>query len=306
MRKPCLVLWQSRSRVVMCEVQGQTAESDPKPEQLSPKERRRLRNERRQALQEEKGNWKEEVENKLDVKKKPPKGWEEILDINRLASKGYVWYMVSVPKKQEHVAAEQLHILFPERFPGLKYEVLAPSIPTFRKLKSGRYSDARQRLYPGCLLIKCVMNREVYNLIRSNPRIYDFFGTKAQGTSVSNMIIPAAVSMVEMDELFKRMEKAEAEFKVLKEEADRLADERERLEKETILEAKAEGQAPPAKLERGALVRINVGPFVNHTATVLDIDYDDNTVDLSVIIFGQPTNAKLRIDEVIVLEGARY
>jgi len=91
---------------------------------LSPKERRRLRNERRQALQEEKGNWKEEVENKLDVKKKPPKGWEEILDINRLATKGYVWYMVSVPKKQEHVAEEQLHILFPERFPGMKYEVM--------------------------------------------------------------------------------------------------------------------------------------------------------------------------------------
>jgi len=89
------------------------------------------------------------------------------------------------------------------------------------------------------------------------------------------MIIPAAVSMVEMDELFKRMEKAEAEFKVLKEEADRLVDERERLEKEAILEAQ---QAPPAKLERGALVRINVGPFINHTATVSDIDYDDDTV----------------------------
>jgi hypothetical protein len=26
------------------------------------------------------------------------------------------------------------------------------------------------------------MNREVYNVIKSNPRIYDFFGTKAQGT----------------------------------------------------------------------------------------------------------------------------
>ena len=29
-------------------------------------------------------------------------------------------------------------------------------------------------------------------------------------------------------------------------------------------------------------------------------------VDLSVIIFGQPTNSQLRIDEVTVLEGARY
>jgi transcription antitermination factor NusG len=93
------------------------------------------------------------------------------------------------------------------------------------------------------------------------------------------MIIPAAVSIIEMDELFRKMEKAEAEFKVLKEVADREADERERLEREAIAQAEAEGQAPPPPaLERGALVRIKAGPFTNHTATVSDIDYDAETV----------------------------
>ena len=93
------------------------------------------------------------------------------------------------------------------------------------------------------------------------------------------MIIPAAVSIIEIDELFQRMEKAEAEFKVLKEAADREADERERVERLAIAKAEAEGQAPPPPtLERGALVRINAGPFTNHTATVSDIDYDDETV----------------------------
>lgn len=97
--------------------------------------------------------------------------------------------------------------------------------------------------------------------------------------SVSNMIIPAAVSIIEVDELFRRMEKAEAEYKVLKEVADREADERESLERQAIVKAEAEGQAPrPPALERGALVRINVGPFTNHRATVLDIDNDDETV----------------------------
>lgn len=93
------------------------------------------------------------------------------------------------------------------------------------------------------------------------------------------MIIPAAVSIIEIDELHRRMEKAEAEFKVLKEAADREVDERERLEREAIAKAETEGQSPPPpSLERGALVRINVGPFTNHTATVSDIDYDDDTV----------------------------
>lgn len=298
---------QTRTRVVVCELPGKTAESDVKPvDQLSPKERRKLRNERREALKEEKGSWKEQVETKLDVKKKPLKGWDQILDINRLASKGYVWYMVSTPKKAEHEAAEQLHIQFAQMFPGMKYEVLTPSIPSFRKLKSGRYSDSRVRLYPGCLLIRCVMNRDVYNMIRSNLRIYNFFGTKAQGTSVSDMIIPSAVSIIEIEELFRKMEEAEAEFKVLKEEADREADEREKLEKQAKLKAQIENlPPPPPTIEKGALIRINVGPFINHTGIVNYVDHENETVQLSVVIFGQSTDAELRIDEVTVLEASR-
>lgn len=82
-----------------------------------------MRNERREELKEKKGSWKEDVETKLDVKKKAPKGWEEILDINRLATKGYQWWMLSVPKNGEKVAADQCDVVFPERLPGVKYEV---------------------------------------------------------------------------------------------------------------------------------------------------------------------------------------
>lgn len=44
------------------------------------------------------------------------------------------------------------------------------------------------------------------------------------------MIIPAAVSIVEMDELFRRIEEEEAEFKILNEVNDKEVDERERLD----------------------------------------------------------------------------
>jgi transcription antitermination factor NusG len=67
------------------------------------------------------------------------------------------------------------------------YQVLSPSIPARRKLKDGRFSDARQRLYPGCLLVRCVLNREVYDAIRSIYQVRDFFGTKAN-TRCANCI----------------------------------------------------------------------------------------------------------------------
>lgn len=108
-----------------------SAETNLKPDNLSPKERRKLRNVRREELKEKKGSWKEEVESKLDVKKKPPKGWEEILDIDRLATKGYQWWMLSVPKNNEQKAADQLDIIFPERFPRVKYEVRSSTLTSY-------------------------------------------------------------------------------------------------------------------------------------------------------------------------------
>lgn len=91
------------------------------------------------------------------------------------------------------------------------------------------------------------------------------------------MIIPAAVSIVEMDELFRRIEKEEAEFKILNEVNNKEVDERERLGKEITAKKEAEAPPPP-KLEEGALVQINSGPFINHTGVVSDIDHDDETV----------------------------
>lgn len=91
------------------------------------------------------------------------------------------------------------------------------------------------------------------------------------------MIIPAAVSIVEMDELFRRIEKEEAEFKILNEVNNKEVDERERLDKEITAKKEAEAPPPP-KLEEGALVQINSGPFINHTGVVSDIDHDDETV----------------------------
>lgn len=93
------------------------------------------------------------------------------------------------------------------------------------------------------------------------------------------MIIPSAVSIIEIEELFRKMEEAEAEFKVLKEEADREADEREKLEKQAKLKAQIENlPPPPPTIEKGALIRINVGPFINHTGIVNYVDHENETV----------------------------
>lgn len=89
--------------------------------------------------------------------------------------------------------------------------------------------------------------------------------------------MPAAVSIIEIDEMFRRIEREEAEFKDLNEAAEKAADERERLERED--QEKAETEAlPPPQLEKGAMVQINAGPFINHTGIVAEIDRDQEAV----------------------------
>jgi transcription antitermination factor NusG len=83
-------------------------------------------------------------------------------------------------KKSYEETCYQLCLIFPFHL----VQVLSPSIPARKKLKDGRYSDARQRLYPGCLFVRCVLTREVYDVLRSNPRVRDFYGTKANTRSV--------------------------------------------------------------------------------------------------------------------------
>lgn len=94
-----------------------------KPGTLSAKERRKQRNERREELKDLKGSWRDEVETKLDVKKKAPKGWEEILDINQLTTKGMQWWMIAVPKNGEQRVADHIELVFQRLFPKAELQV---------------------------------------------------------------------------------------------------------------------------------------------------------------------------------------
>lgn len=54
-----------------------------------------------------------------------------------------------------------------------------PTLPTKIKLKDGTVSDARRKIFQGIVLLRCVFDRDVYDLVRRIPRAYDFFGNLA-------------------------------------------------------------------------------------------------------------------------------
>lgn len=61
-----------------------------------------------------------------------------------------------------------------------------PTVPMKTKLKDGTASDSRRKIFQGIVLLRCIMDRDVYDLVRRIPRAYDFFGNLAGVRYVSS------------------------------------------------------------------------------------------------------------------------
>ncbi|KAG6543818.1 hypothetical protein Mapa_014658 [Marchantia paleacea] len=267
-------------------------------EPLSAKERRKLRNERREELKATKEPWKEMVENKWLTKPKKAKGWEADADVNQLKIKGMQWWMIQTTRKYENQVAEQLEIVFAETFPDREFEVLVPTLPTKVKLKDGTASDARRKIFQGIVLLRCVFDRDVYDLVRRIPRAYDFFGNLA-GVSYQPMIMPAPVSHINIENMFRQIKEEEEDFQLFKAQCRKELEEENRLalEKE-ILDAEA------LQLEIGATIRVLSGPFTEFTGIVVELLPEVEKVKALVTVFGKDTPIVLDVEHVEVQVAA--
>lgn len=89
---------------------------------LTPKERRRLRNERRESKNTT--NWREEVEDKLSKKtKKEKKSWMDELNLDNLMKLGPQWWVVRVSRLKAEYTAEALARSLAKFFPDTDFKV---------------------------------------------------------------------------------------------------------------------------------------------------------------------------------------
>lgn len=93
-------------------------------QELSARERRRLRNERRESKAGT--NWREKVEERL--LKKPKKryvSWTEELNLDKLANLGTQWWVVRVSRVRQQESAELIARLLARNFPHVPFKVLS-------------------------------------------------------------------------------------------------------------------------------------------------------------------------------------
>jgi transcription termination/antitermination protein NusG len=147
------------------------------------------------------------------------------------------------------------------------YEIVIP-MEEVDEFKNGKKQTVQRKVFPGYLLVRCVMDDESWYCVRNTPGITGFVGQSRQGQK------PTPLS---------------------------------RREVKTFLTPKTDGaDAAPrrkAKLdyEEGESVRVKEGPFADFTGQIAEINADHMKLKVLVNIFGRETLVEMDFSQVAKL-----
>ncbi len=128
------------------------------------------------------------------------------------------------------------------------------------EMRSGQKRHSSRKIFPGYVLVEMEMNDDTWHLVKSAPKVRGFIG----GTQDR----PAPISDSEANEILDRMREG------------------------------AEKPKPKVLFEVGEVVRVTDGPFNEFNAVVEEVNYDKNSLRVSVQIFGRSTPVELEFGQV--------
>lgn len=138
-------------------------------------------------------------------------------------------------------------------------EILVPTEQVV-ELKSGEQKKTERKFFPGYILVQMDLNDDTWQLVKQTPRVSGFVG----GTRAK----PKPISDEEVNNIINRIE--------IGEEAPR----------------------PKTMFEPGEMVRVCDGPFNDFNGVVEEVDYERNSVRVSVQILGRSTSVELNFVQI--------
>ncbi|KAL4557952.1 hypothetical protein LXL04_036147 [Taraxacum kok-saghyz] len=271
------------------------ASIDEKSIGLTAKEKRELRNVKRE--ENKSYNWREDVEEKLLKKpKKQFNSWKEELNLDKLAVMGPQWWIVKVSRARGKDTVERMMQGLAKNFPDAEFKVFDAAVHEKTKLKSGKISVKPKPLYPGCVFLHCILNRELHNFIREDCEGVGGFIGRMVGNTKRSINKPRPVSAADMEEIFK-------EVKEKQEATDKAFEEQQQLE---ILDQTSPDKKVSKNRSRkpsgpvlGSTVRVVSGPFLDFSGTIKKLDRKRGLVTVGFTLFGKDTLAELDVSEIV-------
>ena len=138
-------------------------------------------------------------------------------------------------------------------------EILVPTEQVV-ELKSGEQKKTERKFFPGYILVQMDLNDDTWQLVKQTPRVSGFVGgTRAKPKPISDEEVNSIINRIEIGE---------------------------------------EAPRPKTMFEPGEMGRVCDGPFNDFNGVVEEVDYERNSVRVSVQILGRSTSVELNFVQI--------
>ena len=169
------------------------------------------------------------------------------------------WYIIQAFSGFEKKVADTLEETKKKMKLEEKIEQILVPLHEVTEVKRGKRVQRKKKYFPGYVLIKMEMDKELYHMIKNIQKVSGFLGTA--GT-------PVPVPEKEIDKIMGRIEEGSMIPKTL------------------------------ISFDIGEQVKVCEGPFASFSGLVEEVDEEKSRLKVSVSIFGRPTPIDLEYSQV--------
>ena len=169
------------------------------------------------------------------------------------------WYIVQAYSGFEKKVADSIKDVMVKS--SLETNLGDVLVPTHKvtEVKKGKRTQKQKKYFPGYILVKLDLNKQIYHKIKSIQKVSGFLGPEGK---------PVPVSENEVKKIMNQITETET------------------------------NPSTGISFEIGEKVRVCDGPFASFSGLVEEIDEDKSRLKVSVSIFGRPTPVDLEYSQV--------